>query len=130
MKLKVSKSFTFRRLVKAITPSGGRVEPQCSHKWCGGCQLMHLNYASQLVLKSRGWPTASPRQQNPLRQREDNGLHRRIKVPDVPHIILPGESRSDGSSLRLGHHTIFLFLAKKAFRVYDVEVIEDAIRGT
>ena len=43
------------RLLEVISPSPERTEPRCKHyvvDRCGGCQLQHLDYASQLSAKS------------------------------------------------------------------------------
>lgn len=51
--IKINKSFAFGRLNKVIHKSEERVEPLCSLKRCGGCQLMHLSYESQLQFKKQ-----------------------------------------------------------------------------
>jgi 23S rRNA (uracil1939-C5)-methyltransferase len=41
-------------LVEVVSPGPDRVEPACAHysaDACGGCQLQHLSYAAQLVVK-------------------------------------------------------------------------------
>ena len=50
------KRFGRGTLLSIIAPSSGRVEPQCPHyvqDGCGGCQLQHLDYRSQLDVKAR-----------------------------------------------------------------------------
>ncbi|MBR2614084.1 MAG: 23S rRNA (uracil(1939)-C(5))-methyltransferase RlmD [Clostridia bacterium] len=50
--LKVSKKVAYGKLIRVITPSENRVEPKCEvFTKCGGCQLQHLKYESQLELK-------------------------------------------------------------------------------
>lgn len=51
--VKVNKNFAFGRLLKVINQSQERVEPMCSLKRCGGCQLMHLSYKAQLDFKKQ-----------------------------------------------------------------------------
>jgi len=52
--VKVTKSFAYGKLLKIIQASGDRVEPPCPHaKRCGGCQLQHLSYESQLKFKTQ-----------------------------------------------------------------------------
>ncbi|MBE5756687.1 MAG: 23S rRNA (uracil(1939)-C(5))-methyltransferase RlmD [Clostridiales bacterium] len=51
--LKVTKKVAYGKLLRVITPSKDRVNPKCEvFTKCGGCQLQHLNYDSQLNLKS------------------------------------------------------------------------------
>ncbi len=52
--VKVKKSFGYGKLVKLITPSPFRVEPICEvADTCGGCQLQHLSYETQLDWKTK-----------------------------------------------------------------------------
>lgn len=47
--------FAHGRMVRLVTPGPGRVEPRCRHYLadrCGGCQLQHLDYATQLEARS------------------------------------------------------------------------------
>lgn len=51
--IKVNKSFAIAKLLTIITSSPNRVIPTCPHfSICGGCQLQHLSYTSQLSFKS------------------------------------------------------------------------------
>lgn len=48
------KNYGVGKLLSIETPSRERVEPLCPHfTRCGGCQLMHLDYAAQLRLKEQ-----------------------------------------------------------------------------
>jgi len=49
--VKVSKNYAFGKLLKVLSQSKDRVEPMCTQKRCGGCQLMHLSYEAQLEFK-------------------------------------------------------------------------------
>ena len=49
--VKVSKNFAFGKLIRVIKASADRIEPLCSLKRCGGCQLLHLAYDAQLRYK-------------------------------------------------------------------------------
>ncbi|MGF7142008.1 23S rRNA (uracil1939-C5)-methyltransferase [Anaerotaenia torta] len=50
--MKTGKSYGYARLVKLLEPSVYRVEPRCPiAARCGGCQLMHIDYAKQLEYK-------------------------------------------------------------------------------
>jgi 23S rRNA (uracil1939-C5)-methyltransferase len=49
---KTGKTYGYARLVKLLEPSAYRVEPKCPvAARCGGCQLMHVDYAKQLQYK-------------------------------------------------------------------------------
>ena len=51
--LKINKSFGFAKIEKLISPSDMRRTPPCPHfSRCGGCSIMHLDYPSQLALKT------------------------------------------------------------------------------
>lgn len=46
------KNFALGNLIRIVKPSPDRIEPICSHySQCGGCQLMHMDYKSQLNYK-------------------------------------------------------------------------------
>lgn len=50
--LKVSNKAIFGKLLEVIKPSANRTEPKCKYFYkCGGCQLQHLKYESQVQLK-------------------------------------------------------------------------------
>jgi 23S rRNA (uracil1939-C5)-methyltransferase len=50
--MKTGKTYGYARLVKLLEPSSFRVEPRCPiAARCGGCQLMHVDYAKQLAYK-------------------------------------------------------------------------------
>lgn len=52
--IKVSKNFAVGKLEKIIKESPNRIEPVCdTYKRCGGCQLMHTSYESQLNYKTK-----------------------------------------------------------------------------
>ena len=57
MKIKIvksSKNYAFGKLIKIIKPSPDRTEPPCEiYKRCGGCQIQHLSYESQLKYKTQ-----------------------------------------------------------------------------
>lgn len=51
---KVKKTYSLGRVVKILRPSPDRIEPACPvYRQCGGCQIMHLNYPSQLKEKTQ-----------------------------------------------------------------------------
>lgn len=50
--LKVAKNIVYGKLIEVLTPSGIRVRPKCTYfTKCGGCQLQHMDYKSQLSFK-------------------------------------------------------------------------------
>ena len=52
--IEVKKNYAVGKLEKILRESSERVEPFCKNYFqCGGCQLQHLNYNSQLVLKKK-----------------------------------------------------------------------------
>lgn len=52
--LKDNKNIAFAKTIEILKPSQYRVEPQCQYyKLCGGCNMMHIDYAYQLVLKKK-----------------------------------------------------------------------------
>ncbi|MEG0353195.1 MAG: 23S rRNA (uracil(1939)-C(5))-methyltransferase RlmD [Cellulosilyticaceae bacterium] len=52
--IKVKKNFGFGKLIQIITPSPIRGEVKCKvADKCGGCQLQHISYASQLEWKTQ-----------------------------------------------------------------------------
>ncbi|MBR4905746.1 MAG: 23S rRNA (uracil(1939)-C(5))-methyltransferase RlmD [Clostridia bacterium] len=52
--IKVEKRFCIAKIVEILNPSGHRVIPLCeAYEKCGGCALMHMDYAEQLKAKSQ-----------------------------------------------------------------------------
>lgn len=50
--LKVKKNLAYGKVVEIVTPSPSRMTPVCGvSKKCGGCQLQHMSYESQLEWK-------------------------------------------------------------------------------
>lgn len=50
--LKANKNYGFGKLLKIVEPSKNRVAPSCKHyEKCGGCNLLHMNYETQLEFK-------------------------------------------------------------------------------
>lgn len=50
---KVKKSYAYAIIAKVLSPSSFRVEPKCPvASKCGGCTLLHMDYAEQLRLKA------------------------------------------------------------------------------
>lgn len=50
--MKTKKNYGYARLVEILEPSKDRIEPACSMaRKCGGCQLQHLRYETQLSYK-------------------------------------------------------------------------------
>lgn len=51
--LKANKNYGFGKLIKVITASENRTEAPCQHyEKCGGCNLLHMNYETQLEFKT------------------------------------------------------------------------------
>ena len=50
----VKKNFARAKLLRVLTPSPHRVEPECRYFGaCGGCQYQHVDYAEQLRMKHK-----------------------------------------------------------------------------
>lgn len=50
--IKTKKNYGYGRLMEVVQPSSHRVEARCPlARACGGCQIMHLDYAEQLKFK-------------------------------------------------------------------------------
>jgi 23S rRNA (uracil1939-C5)-methyltransferase len=50
--VKVLSHYAIGRIINLIKPSNDRVQPLCAaYKRCGGCQLQHIDYDSQLKIK-------------------------------------------------------------------------------
>lgn len=50
----LKKNFARARLLRVVTPSPDRVEPQCRYYGaCGGCQYQHVSYEAQLRVKQK-----------------------------------------------------------------------------
>ena len=51
--IKVKKNFAIGKLLKILKQSEQRVTPPCIYyEKCGGCQLQHMSYESQLKMKN------------------------------------------------------------------------------
>ena len=51
--MKVTSSLGYGRVVKRLSDSTERVEPECSsYRLCGGCHLQHMSYSHQLEFKT------------------------------------------------------------------------------
>ena len=56
--LKVTSKCAYGKVLEVLTPAEERVRPKCSvYGKCGGCQLQHLNYTSQLHAKENNVAT-------------------------------------------------------------------------
>ena len=52
--IEVKKSFGRAKLLRVVTPSADRVNPECKHfSACGGCQYQHIAYPAQLAMKHK-----------------------------------------------------------------------------
>ena len=52
--IEVKKSFGRAKLLRVVTPSADRVNPECKHfAACGGCQYQHIAYPAQLAMKHK-----------------------------------------------------------------------------
>jgi 23S rRNA (uracil1939-C5)-methyltransferase len=52
--VKLLKNYGFGKLLRTLKASPGRIEPSCGVvKRCGGCQLQHMSYETQLQYKTR-----------------------------------------------------------------------------
>lgn len=52
--MKVKKGYAYARMMRIVSPSPNRTEPECPyHKQCGGCQIQALDYSAQLLYKEK-----------------------------------------------------------------------------
>ncbi|MEL4105480.1 23S rRNA (uracil(1939)-C(5))-methyltransferase RlmD [Oscillospiraceae bacterium WX1] len=52
--LKDSKNIVYAKVLKILSPSGARIDPACPNFGkCGGCDLLHMDYAEELRFKRR-----------------------------------------------------------------------------
>ncbi len=52
--VKIKKNYGYARLMEIKEASPNRVEPRCLYaRACGGCQIQHMDYPSQLVFKQK-----------------------------------------------------------------------------
>jgi 23S rRNA (uracil1939-C5)-methyltransferase len=52
--VKIKKNFAYGKILEIVTPSKNRIEPLCPvAKRCGGCNLQHLKYESQVEFKTK-----------------------------------------------------------------------------
>lgn len=50
----VKKNYAVAKLIEVLIPSQDRIKPPCPYfERCGGCQIMHLDYPSQLEVKQK-----------------------------------------------------------------------------
>lgn len=48
----IKKAFAFAKVIKLLSPSPFRVNPECKICYkCGGCEMLHIDYAHQLEIK-------------------------------------------------------------------------------
>lgn len=51
---KLNKNYGFGKIIKLITQSTSRITPKCfAFGKCGGCEIMHMDYPSQLAFKKQ-----------------------------------------------------------------------------
>ncbi len=51
--VKLQKNYAYGKLLKVLSPSADRVQPDCEcYDQCGGCVFRHINYDSELAIKS------------------------------------------------------------------------------
>jgi 23S rRNA (uracil1939-C5)-methyltransferase len=51
--VKVSKNFAFGKLLEIVEASPSRIDPVCGiYKFCGGCNIQHIDYKAQLDFKT------------------------------------------------------------------------------
>jgi 23S rRNA (uracil1939-C5)-methyltransferase len=52
--IKMHKNYMIAKLLEIDTPSSHRISPPCKYfSQCGGCQLQHIDYKAQLLLKTK-----------------------------------------------------------------------------
>ena len=86
--LKVSKKCVYGKLLEVLTPAEERVRVKCkAFTKCGGCQLQHLRYSSQLSTKENNIKTCFSKIAN-------------LKVEGKTLIVLPENNQNVQASSR------------------------------
>ena len=108
--IKVLKNYCIGKLVEIITPSKDRIVPDCEYfSKCGGCAFRHINYDSELMLKSK---------------RVEDCIRRIAKID-----LSPQNAVSDGNILRyrnkaqlpIGQDGIIGFYANHSHRIIEID---------
>lgn len=82
--LKVNKDYGFGKLLEVLEESQDREEPMCEHfKMCGGCNLQHMNYETQLNHKT-----------NIVKTTLKKALGYEVKVNDIVGMGIPYHYRN------------------------------------
>ncbi len=87
--LKVAKNYAFGKVTEVIVPADDRVRPVCPAFFkCGGCQLQHVKYTSQLKFKSalvsdcfRKIAGLNVKTQAPVKSFSEYGYRNKLQLP-------------------------------------------------
>ena len=75
----VKKSFAFAKVIKLLTASKDRVQPACPLCYkCGGCEMLHISYPTQLMIKRNNVKTCIDRECN-----IDCAVDETVASPDI-----------------------------------------------
>lgn len=96
------KNYAHAKIIDILTPSSHRVKPICTHFGvCGGCQIMHVEYPQQLILK----------QNKVIKALEQYGSNINVKVePCLPSPQQLKYRNKVQLPAQIGDHGIFLGL--------------------
>lgn len=110
--INIHKKYAFAEVVRILSPSINRVEPKCKfYGLCGGCDLMHMDYQSELNIKAN-------KVYQTLKRRKDVKFNSIVKSNNIygyrNKVMVPFHKDSDGD-------VIYGFYEKKTHKVIPMD---------
>lgn len=111
--IKKTKNYAVGKIEEIITNSESRIEPKCSiYKYCGGCNMQHINYEKQLDLKRQKVEDAIKRiGKIDIKVNETLGMENPLRYRNK--VILP--VGKDGEEVKIG------FYAPRSHSIINME---------